>query len=389
MDEDRVFMCRFGLRPCYIVASNKLVKQMLLDNTGTESYNGLKDFFFGLFGHSIMFAEGEEASKYRQYLLPLLKPDSIKSYGSVLKDTVDKWVLRDLSGCDPVLLYNQFKKFATCFTLRLFLGVDGEEADRLSSLTTAHWHGVISVPLSFKVSFLMSSSYRKAMEAKQQLLEIIEQRLNSCDDDLLRNLKENKEHVMDLETLKNHVLLFACALIPKALASLLTSLIDSSGLWYDEYVDESQSIKDEDLDNILLEIVRLWPPFIGGLRVANCDIELGDYHVPKGYGVFYANFMAHRDPQVFEKPEQFWPERWNSCNKGDKDKVFGFGAGPHKCVGETLMWNVMKYVGKEFVKHFEWKHMQGFPQAIKYLPVARPRDPEPVILKRRTNNTST
>ena len=65
-----------------------------------------------------------------------------------------------------------------------------------------------------------------------------------------------------------------------------------------------------------------------------------------GYGIFYANFLAHRDPDVFEKPEDFIPERWNGSNSSDQDKIFGFGSGPHRCIGENLMRDVMHFVGK-------------------------------------------
>ena len=70
-----------------------------------------------------------------------------------------------------------------------------------------------------------------------------------------------------------------------------------------------------------------------------------------GYGIFYANFLAHRDPDVFEKPEDFIPERWNGSNSGDEDKIFGFGSGPHRCIGENLMRDVMQFVGKFFRNH--------------------------------------
>ena len=52
----------------------------------------------------------------------------------------------------------------------------------MASHATSHWHGIISVPMNVKVSFLMSSGYRKALEAKERLLEIIEAKIvdNQC-----------------------------------------------------------------------------------------------------------------------------------------------------------------------------------------------------------------
>ena len=69
-----------------------------------------------------------------------------------------------------------------------------------------------------------------------------------------------------------------------------------------------------------------------------------------GYGIFYANYLAHRDPEVFDKPEDFIPERWNGSNSGNVDKIFGFGSGPHRCIGENLMRDVMQFVGKVIFK---------------------------------------
>ena len=58
--------------------------------------------------------------------------------------------------------------------------------------------------------------------------------------------------------------------------------MDSSLIWYQKYVNQEGEIKDEDLENILLEVVRLYPPFFGCLRVATSDFDLGDFQVQKG-----------------------------------------------------------------------------------------------------------
>ena len=63
---------------------------------------------------------------------------------------------------------------------------------------------------------------------------------------------------------------------------MLASFVDSSLLWREKYVNEAGEIKEDDLENILLEILRLFPPFFGSLRVATDDFDLGDFHVEKG-----------------------------------------------------------------------------------------------------------
>ena len=56
-DDERVFACRLLTRPCLVLGSNALVKTFLEECVGGgKTYNGLKDFFFGLFGNSILFS---------------------------------------------------------------------------------------------------------------------------------------------------------------------------------------------------------------------------------------------------------------------------------------------------------------------------------------------
>ena len=331
LNDERVFVCRFAMRPTFVLTSNNLVKE-LLSKSGEETYNGLHDFFFGLFGSNILFAEDLESKTLREILIPMMQTDTVRNYRNILDELVSQCITRKLSTHDPVTFYEIFKDFATRLSLRLFLGLEDSAAEEISKLATSHWHGIISVPLSVKVPFLMSSSYRKAVRAKEQILEIIEKRLEESQSDFLQEARDkcrNSGHISD-EVFKNTILVFVCALIPKALASLLTSFIDTSGLWYEKFVDEATGdIESENLSAIFYEVLRLWPPFFGGLRVAKKDMELGSFHVPEGYGVLYANYLAHRDPAVFENPEEFIPERWvkNGNNVSDKDKIFSFGSG--------------------------------------------------------------
>ena len=76
----RTFVCRLAMRPCFVIAGNKVVKEFLNKRTADGStYNGLSDFFFGLFGHSILFSvEPEEAYHFRSVLLPLFSPQGFQ-----------------------------------------------------------------------------------------------------------------------------------------------------------------------------------------------------------------------------------------------------------------------------------------------------------------------
>ncbi|MEU1190099.1 cytochrome P450 [Streptomyces sp. NPDC005859] len=78
------------------------------------------------------------------------------------------------------------------------------------------------------------------------------------------------------------------------------------------------------------EIVRWATPVIAFQRTATQDTELGGKLIRKGdrVGIFYAS--ANRDPEVFERPDEFDVTR-------DPNPHLGFGGGgPHFCLGKSL-----------------------------------------------------
>ncbi|MGC0332281.1 cholest-4-en-3-one 26-monooxygenase [Streptomyces sp. SAI-170] len=78
------------------------------------------------------------------------------------------------------------------------------------------------------------------------------------------------------------------------------------------------------------EIVRWATPVVAFQRTATQDTELGGKVIRKGerVGIFYAS--ANRDPEVFQRPDDFDITR-------DPNPHFGFGGGgPHFCLGKSL-----------------------------------------------------
>ena len=381
----RTFVMRLLMKPTVVVGKNSLVKALLTEKNDCM-YNMLKDFFLGLFGNGIIFAEHDVAAEYKRLLLPLFSAEAFKNHEGMLDETIDFMFERRL-GDGKMEMYEEFKRLSLAYNLRMFLDIDERRTpelfERISALTTTHWHGIISVPLNVKMPLIMSSGYRRAAEAKESLLQIIEEKMARADVEFINQLSESG---MDRELVKNHILLFMCALVPKASASVLTNLLECSHLWYDRHVSDDGDIDDAALETLLLEVVRLWPPFVGGLKAVTREIELGDFHVPKGYCVFYTSSMAHRDPEVFPKAEEFLPERWATFNKDDRDKLYAFGAGLHSCVGEKLIWKYFMHVARRFTKEYTWDAEQfaGREKKMKYVPISRPVDQEPVAISPRT-----
>ena len=74
-------------------------------------------------------------------------------------------------------------------------------------------------------------------------------------------------------------------------------------------------------------------------HMASEDLTIGGYLIPKGTEI-YANFYgANRDPNVWEEPEKFRPERFLSAD-GTKfiqnNNLIPFGYGKRSCPGESM-----------------------------------------------------
>ena len=78
------------------------------------------------------------------------------------------------------------------------------------------------------------------------------------------------------------------------------------------------------------------------LRKARQDYKVADSNliIPKGTNVFIPIFGFQRDPDIYENPMEFKPERFlNSSNGGGKaEGIFyaPFGDGPRNCIGMRI-----------------------------------------------------
>ena len=86
------------------------------------------------------------------------------------------------------------------------------------------------------------------------------------------------------------------------------------------------------------EALRIHPPLFILLRAALQDCEILGFQVKKGNWVAVSPMVAHRDPEVFQNPLDFDPNRYGPGREEDK-RPFGyiaFGGGRHKCMGNAF-----------------------------------------------------
>ncbi|QRW04458.1 cytochrome P450 family protein [Ceratobasidium sp. AG-Ba] len=97
----------------------------------------------------------------------------------------------------------------------------------------------------------------------------------------------------------------------------------------------------------IIKEVHRWRP-VGPLAVPHAntkEIEYGGYRIPAGTTIFINTWGISHDPDVYDRPEDFWPDRWLlhefGAKPGTKHAVNPpwFGTGRRICPGSLLASN--------------------------------------------------
>lgn len=89
---------------------------------------------------------------------------------------------------------------------------------------------------------------------------------------------------------------------------------------------------------VVLEVMRLYPPAPLIVRRAAADIRLGDTVVPAGQAVHVPVYALHRHRLLWDRPDVFDPDRFAPGPSAARDRYayLPFGAGPRVCIGMGL-----------------------------------------------------
>lgn len=100
------------------------------------------------------------------------------------------------------------------------------------------------------------------------------------------------------------------------------------------------------LDQVVKEVLRLYPPVPSANRIARQAFEWRGYTINAGELVTYVPYVSHHMPDQFPEPEVFRPERFDP-EKGDAIPPYAyipFATGPRSCVGAPFAWMEIKTV---------------------------------------------
>lgn len=371
-----------------------------------------------------VFLDGKAHVDYRKGLNPLFTKKALEDYIPEQEKVMDKYLEKfvEVSKGNPIPFFPEFREYMCAISLRTFCG-DYITEEQIKMIADNYYKVTAALEL---VNFPIIIPYTKTWYGKviaDKSMKIFEKCATMCKKEILNGKKPNC--VMDAwvlsmyqsngeiklnegeEEIKAKVRLFSDREISEAIFTFLFASQDASSslcCWLFQLISDrpeiAQKIREEQLrirngnpnlpltselidqmeytNMVVRETLRYRPPVIMVPYVAKKAYPITDnYTVPKGAMIIPSVYPALHDPEVYENPDEFLPERWveGSSAWEAKKNWLVFGTGTHVCLGQTyVMMSFTALIGKACM-FTDFKHkITPLSEEIKVFATIFPKD---------------
>lgn len=314
-----------------------------------------------IFGEGLLVSDGELWQRHRRLMQPAFTQERIAAYGATAVEETAR-MLSTWKDKDTRDIHREMSQLTVKVIAKTLFGVNViatalEICDALDAIMLQYYR-------QLQTSFLLPSwvptptnhrANRAAKRLKEIVAEIVQQRRQSPQGDLLSGLlltQDHEDYQLSVAELCDEVMTMLLAGY-ETTASALTwtlMLLAQNPDVMTKLTSEVQSVLDghppdiHDLprlsytEQVLKESMRLYPPAWALSREVTQDCQIGPYPLEKGTIVYFSQWVIHRDARFFQNPERFWPDRWqdNLEQRLPRCAYFPFGAGPRICIGKAF-----------------------------------------------------
>lgn len=99
------------------------------------------------------------------------------------------------------------------------------------------------------------------------------------------------------------------------------------------------------------------------------------YQIPRGWSVMYSIRDTHETAAVYQSPELFDPDRFNTDHEESKPGRFSyvpFGGGVRRCIGRELAIIILKTLAIELLGTAEWQLASDTYPRMQTVPIVHP-----------------
>ena len=370
-------------------------------------------FFRRLVGNGLVTSEGDFWRRQRRLAQPAFHRQRISSYGDIMVQYADRAIAKWRDGEQRDVAKDMTRLTLEIVVKTLFNSDVSNDADHVgatlsqivkpfASQATLKWIADNRLPTPGHYRY-----FNAVREIDKIIYRIIAERRASGSDEgdllsmLLQAQDEDGSQMSDAQLRDEVMTLFLAGHETTALALswswyLLATHPDAETKFHAE-LDEvlggrapqvSDLPKLKFTEMIAKETMRLYPPAYAVGREAIEDTEMGGYRVPRGTQLFAFQWVTHRDPRFFERPDEFLPERWasESIQTLPRYAYFPFGGGPRQCIGNYFAMMEVVLLLATIGQRFSFSLLNEHP--VEVLPVLslRPKNGIKVKLLQRPGN---
>jgi cytokinin trans-hydroxylase len=136
------------------------------------------------------------------------------------------------------------------------------------------------------------------------------------------------------------------------------------------------------LNMVINESLRLYPPATLLPRMAFEDIKLGDLHVPKGLQIWIPVLAIHHSEEIWGKDaNEFNPDRFASKPFAPGRHFIPFATGPRNCIGQSFAMMEAKIILAMLISQFSFHISDSYRHAPVVVLTIKPKYGVQVYLK--------
>ena len=387
-----------------IVTTNPVVIQHVL-KTNSENYykSEIQKKRMGHFlGKGLLTTEGEPWRTQRRLIQTGFERKQLEVLSAIMQDSLAD-SLQDFdrqARVGPVDIYPLMMKITFAMVGRSLFGARLKEEDinlvSLAISTVQEFMVRQTIQPYLNPWFAVSGELRRHWELRSRAFGVLDEylqrrRKEAPGHDLLQILMDARysdgEGMPDELVLSESMQLLVAGHETSSNAlSWLLYLLSSRPDCVDEIRQEFDSVlgerplsfsdvpKFEFTTRVILEALRLYPPFWMVDRMALADDRAGDVAIPRGSTVVVFIYGVHHSPQYWENPETFDPERFTKA----KEKLhtpfahLPFGAGPRGCIGGNYAMLQILMILSVLLRKYDFRLVPGQTIEARPMVILRP-----------------
>ena len=138
-------------------------------------------------------------------------------------------------------------------------------------------------------------------------------------------------------------------------------------------------------NQVIQELMRLYPPAALIVRAARRDIVLENEQIRAGTTVYVPVYAVHRHEKLWSEPDRFDPSRFEpeAAKEIDRFSYLPFGAGPRTCIGQNFAQMEAAAVMASLLRSFQLKLRPGYTPEPRLRVTLRPAGGMPMRLQRQ------